>query len=339
MTEMVIGRRCIDAATVLGDLPADLLPVITHAGARSIADTVAADATAAGVRSEVMEVPDGEAAKSFGVLEEIVHWLASLGVRRDGVVVAVGGGSVTDVAGFAAAVYLRGIDVILVPTTLLGAVDASIGGKTGVNVSGKNLAGSFRLPRRVVIDVDVLDSLPEHLRRHGLAEALKAGMIGDPELVALLERGGAGVDLEPVVGRAIDVKVGIVGRDPFEVGERAHLNYGHTVGHAIESALGMAHGDAVAVGMVAAGRVSSLVTGFGEEERQRAIIESLGLPVAAPGADRQDVRRYLHLDKKHDRLGLRMVVLEGVGRPSVVHVDDATVEVALDAAGVAGEDR
>lgn len=335
-TEVILGRSQLDAAAVLGGAFTGPIPVVTQPGAATTAARIAESVEAAGMRSAVMTLDDGEAAKEFGVVGDVIRWLADLGVRRDGVVVAVGGGALTDVAGFIASVYLRGVGVVYVPTTLLGAVDAAIGGKTGINVDGKNLAGSFRHPDRVVIDLDVLDALPGALKRQGFAEALKAGLVGDPGLVDLIERHGLDADLEEVVRRAIDVKAGIVGRDFDESGERAYLNYGHTVGHAIEATSGIPHGDAVAIGMVAAGRASALVAGFGEEDRQRALIADLGLPVAAPDVGAGHVMRHIGRDKKRDARGLRMVVLEAIGVPKVVHVDAATVDAALESVGITG---
>jgi 3-dehydroquinate synthase len=336
MTELVVGRRCLEVRRILGDVDPGTMPIVTQEAALPVVRELAAEAEALGIGCDVLVVPDGEAAKSLAVVEEVVRWLLDLGVRRDGLIVAVGGGAVTDLAGFVAAVYLRGVDAVYVPTTLLGAVDAAIGGKTGIDVDGKNVVGVFRHPRRVLVDVDVLDRLPTELKRQGLAEALKAGLVGDPDLVAALERDRLDVDLESVVRRAIDVKLAIVGRDFEEAGERAHLNYGHTVGHAVETVTGIGHGDAVAVGMIAAGRVSALTVGFADEDRQRDAIAGLGLPVRSPAADREEVVRHVWRDKKRDGAGLRMVVLERIGVPGVVHVDAATVDAALDAVGLQG---
>jgi 3-dehydroquinate synthetase len=339
MTDIVIGRGVIDAAAVIGGRAPALVPIITQPGASGVARALARSIEESGSRPEVLTLPDGEDAKTLGVVEESARWLSGLGIRRDGLVVAVGGGALTDVAGFVAGVYLRGVAAHYVSTTLLGAVDASIGGKTGVNVDGKNVLGVFRQPRRVVIDLDVLDALPVPEKRNGFAEALKAGLVGDPALVSVIEAGGLRSDLEEVVRRAVHVKQGIVERDFEETGERAHLNYGHTIGHAVESATGMAHGEAVAVGMVAAGRVSALLAGFDDERRQGEIIASLGLPTAVEHVDADLVNEFLARDKKHDERGLRMVVLERIGAPRVVHVDGATVREALASVGIAEGDR
>jgi len=298
--------------------------------ARALARAIRAGGEAAAVRV----LPDGEGAKTLAVAGAVYEWLAGLGLNRQDTVLGVGGGALTDAAGFVAATFLRGVEAVFVPTTLLGAVDASIGGKTALNLGAKNLVGAFHHPARVVVDADILDALPERLRIAGSAEALKAGLVGDPGLVALYESDGSGADLEDVVRRAVAVKAAIVGRDPREQGERAHLNYGHTVGHAVEVAGGLGHGPAVAVGMVAAGRASALLAGFTGEGRQRAVLERLGLPVAAPGPGRAAVLGLMGQDKKRTGAGLRMVLLEAVGRPRLEVVGTATVEAALAAVGI-----
>ena len=335
-TRIWLGRKA-DTSTVLGDARPHRVAYIVQPGVPAELGRRLATGSGSGVESAVVEVPDGEAAKTLGVVEEVCRRLAELGLDRSDLIVAVGGGAVTDLAGFVAAVFLRGIRVHYVPTTLLGAVDAAIGGKTGVNAGAKNLVGVFRHAARVVIDVAVLEALPDHLLRSGAAEALKAGMVGDPGLVALYERDGLTASAAEVVERAIRVKSAVVGRDFRETGVRAHLNYGHTVGHAVEVAAGIPHGEAIAIGMIAAGRVSALVARFTGEARQGAIIAGLGLPVTAPPVDAGMVRALLAQDKKRSGGAIRMVVLEDVGRPQVVPVDDATVTAALTAVGIGGE--
>jgi 3-dehydroquinate synthase len=334
-SEIHVGRSFLDAGTVLGsDRRSVTVAVACQPTVVAVAEGLAGALREAGARSEVRVLPDGEAAKELPVIAELYQWLADLGMHRSDVLVGVGGGALTDAAGFAAATYLRGIEFVNVPTTLLGAVDASVGGKTGVNLGAKNLVGAFAHPTRVVIDVDVLELLPPDLKRQGAAEALKAGMIGDERLVALLETEGLDADLEEVVVRAVAVKADVVGRDFTERGERAFLNYGHTVGHALEVALDLSHGEAVAVGMVAAGRVSAIRGGFAAEARQNEAIARLGLPLAAPDADPRRVRDLLGFDKKRDATGLRMVLLDAIGVPKVEHVAPATVEAALAAVGI-----
>lgn len=331
-----MGRGVLDAATVLGERAGRArVAVLTQPGEPTrVGEALVGGLRAGGLAAELRVLPDGEAAKTLAVAEAVYGWLAGLGFTRGDTLLGVGGGALTDLAGFVAATFLRGVEAIYVPTTLLGAVDAAIGGKTGVNLGAKNLVGAFHHPARVVIDADLLDTLPVPLRREGAAEALKAGLIGDPGLVALYERDGLQADVTEVVLRAVAVKAAVVGRDFRERGERAHLNYGHTIGHAVEVAAALGHGPAVAVGMVAAGRAAALVAGFGEETRQREVIAGLGLPVWAPGTDPAEVRRLLDLDKKRDAAGLRMVLLEEIGRPRLEHVAAATVEAALAAVGI-----
>ncbi|MBU1226758.1 MAG: 3-dehydroquinate synthase [Actinobacteria bacterium] len=334
-TQVVLGRSLLAPADILPERERASVAVVAQPATARLARDFARAAVRAGLRSEVRVLPDGEAAKDLGVVAELYEWLIGMSVARSDTLVAFGGGSLTDAAGFAAATYLRGIEVVYVATTLLAAVDAAIGGKTGVNLGAKNLVGSFRHPARVVIDVDVLDRLPAAVKRGGMSEALKAGLIGDEALVGLLERDGMEADLEEVVGRAVAVKAAVVGKDFEEQGERVHLNYGHTVGHGVEVAGGIGHGPAVAIGMVAAGRASALERGFEGEDRQRAAIARLGLPVAAPGLDRMAVLALMAADKKRDAGGLRMVLLERIGAPTVAHVGSATVEAALTAVEIA----
>ncbi len=329
--EVVIGHGLADVAVVDARSGRERAAVLTQPGAARWADTVARSLRATGLEAPVRVLPDGDTAKTLEVAAGAYEWLADEGLHRGDTVVGVGGGAVTDLAGFVAATYLRGVEAVYVPTTLLGAVDAAIGGKTGVNLGGKNLVGAFRHPARVVVDTAILGALPDDLWAEGAAEALKAGMIGDPDLVDLLETHGRQAPVGDVVRRAVSVKAAVVEDDFTEAGRRAVLNYGHTIGHAVEMAAGMSHGRAVAVGMVAAGEASARVCGFTGAGRQRRLIASLGLPVAAPGLDLDEARRLLSLDKKRDAAGLRMVLLEDVGKPTVTHVDSATVEAALTA--------
>ena len=328
-TRVWIGANA-DLAVVLGDaLPRRIAFIVQPGVPAEIGRRLGSDAT-------VIEVPDGEAAKNLATVEMVCLRLSEVGMERTDLLVGVGGGAATDLCGFVAAVFLRGIRVHYVPTTLVGAVDAAIGGKTGVNVGAKNSVGAFRHPARVIIDTAVLEALPLPLVRMGAAEAFKAGMVGDPALVDLYERHGLAAPLGEVVDRAIRVKAAIVGADFLETGVRAHLNYGHTIGHAVELAAGVPHGAAVAIGMVAAGRVSAMLAGFAHETRQATIISSLGLPVVSPPTDPDAVRSLLARDKKRTGGTTRMVVLADVGRPQVVAVDDATVTAALTAVAIGG---
>lgn len=335
-SEILVGRsmldRMIESVTDAGSSAA---AVLCQPSTHGLADRLAGALAAAGISATGYTLPDGEAAKQMAVVEDVYRHLNAEGFTRSDTVVGVGGGSLTDVAGFIAGTYLRGVPAMYLPTTLLGAVDAAIGGKTGVNVDGKNLAGVFKHPLRVIVDVDILDALPRRHKVEGAAEATKTGFIADLGIVEAYEADGLDVDLEDVVNRSVAVKAGVVSEDFREGGRRAVLNYGHTVGHAIETSTGRSHGDAVAIGMIAAGAASEHAVGFSGSDRQRAVLTELGLPVDAPDAKRDRVRAYMALDKKRDANGLRFVLLEEFERPVVRTVDDATVQAALDAIGLA----
>jgi 3-dehydroquinate synthetase len=331
VTDIRIGHAIVGAA-VDGDEP--IVAVFDQPSTVTVADALVAAHEGSGVHVVRRTLPDGEEAKRFAVAEDAIGWLAAAGVHRSGVVVGVGGGALTDAVGFIAAVFMRGVEARYVPTTLLGAVDAAIGGKTALNVNGKNLAGTFTHPARVVVDLDVLAALPAELRAEGMAEAYKAGLIGDAPLAAVIETEGLGADLEEVVTRAIRVKIDIVDEDFTEAGRRAHLNFGHTVGHAVETLSGWRHGPSVAVGMVAAAAISARRTGFDAVDRIRAGLGYLGLPISAQGLDRTEVERLIGLDKKRTASGVQMVLLEGIGRPVVSPVDEATLRLGLETIGI-----
>lgn len=332
-TELIVGHG----------LPDKLLPprpgrqraaVLTQPGATRIALDVAASLRADGLQVEVIGLPDRDEAKTLVVAESVYEALARFGLGRADTVVGVGGGSVSDLAGFVAGTWLRGVEVVHIPTTLLAAVDASIGGKTGVNLAGKNLVGLFWHPTRVIVDVTTLEELPATLRREGLAEALKTGLVGDSELFDLLARHGEQAALEEVVTRCAAVKARVVGADERESGLRAVLNFGHTIGHAIEFASPLSHGECVAVGMVAAGRISERRFRFGDLSRMMEAIGGLGLPTRVDGLDRARVEDLLGHDKKRDESGLRMVLLRHVADPVVTHVDETDIEIGLGAVGL-----
>lgn len=334
-SDVLVGREMLDTVVdSVAETGCRAVAVLCQPTTFALADRLAGAIGAIGIDASGYTLPDGEEAKRMTVVEDVYRHLNDRRFTRADVVVAVGGGSLTDVGGFVAGTYLRGIRTIYVPTTLLGAVDAAIGGKTGVNVDGKNLAGVFKHPERVVIDVDTLDSLPERQRIEGTAEALKTGFIADMEIVEAYERLGSAVDLEEVVNRCVAVKAAVVSEDFTETGRRAILNYGHTVGHAIETTTGCSHGEAVSIGMVAAAAASEQKLGFAGFARQVDVLTALGLPVSAVGAERAGVRSVMALDKKRDATGLRFVLLSAFEEPEVVSVDDATVDVALDAVGL-----
>lgn len=332
-SEVLIGRR----------LPDPLIPpsegrraaaVLTQPGARAAADHV--EELLRGQGAEVVvswTLPDREAAKTVRTAEMAYERLAEANLGRDDVIVGVGGGAATDLAGFVAATWLRGVECVLVPTTLLAAVDAAIGGKTGVNVAGKNLVGAFWHPSRVAVSLRILEELPEELLREGAAEAVKAGFIADPRLVELLDRCGLRAPLGEVVRRAVAVKTEVVTGDFREAGRRAILNFGHTIGHGVEAACGMPHGLAVAVGMVAAAEISAHRYGF-DPMLVRGPLRKLGLPTQAPPVDREQVATLISRDKKRTAHGLRMVLLRGIGDPVVEQVGPEEIDLGLAAAGV-----
>ena len=289
------------------------------------------------------EFPSGEKAKSWDSLLAAWTAFAGAGLDRGSVVIAVGGGSLTDLVGFAAATWHRGIPWIAVPTTFLGMVDAAIGGKTAINLpGGKNLVGAFHHPRAVVCDLAFLDTLPPEEFATGLAEVVKAGIVGDPGLFTLLE--GRGNDLRrdgdlrfEVVRRAVAVKAAIVGRDERESGERRVLNFGHTVGHALEKAsgFGLPHGRAVAAGMVAECRIACARKLLGPEVlgRVERTIEALGLPTSSPALDRRAILDALSADKKARGGRLVFALPRDLGRVEIVEgIGPAEVAAALEAA-------
>ncbi len=305
--------------------------VLTQPGeARRVADSFTARLT--DIESIVVELPDRESAKELAVVGDTYDRLADFNLGRHDTVVGVGGGALTDVAGFIAATWLRGVESVLVPTTLLGAVDASIGGKTGINRRGKNLVGAFWHPSRVMIDLDTLDRLPNGLRLEGSAEIIKAGLIRDPAIVEAYAASGLDAPLDDVVPRAVAVKAAIVAGDFREAGDRALLNFGHTIGHAVEILAPMPHGHAVSVGMVAAGLVSSARFGF-DAGWLTDLLFTVGLPVAASGISGSAALQLVERDKKRTAAGIRMVLLRSIGDPVIEVVSLEEVRTALAAIG------
>jgi 3-dehydroquinate synthase len=300
-----------------------------------------------GLTSVLLTVPSGEEAKSLQSYEALLRQLAGREAHRDDVIVGLGGGAVCDLAGFVAATYMRGLRVVQVPTTLTAEVDAAIGGKTAINLpEGKNLVGAFHQPEGVLADVDTLGTLDDRVYRSGLAEVAKIALTLDDELLARLEADPAPVvardpaAMEVVVARCVAAKARIVAADERDTAERLVLNYGHTIGHALErldSFAGRTHGEAVALGMLAAARLAER-RGMATDltTRTRRLFADLGLSPdgALPPVD--DLLRALRLDKKY-RDGVRFVLLEGVGRPVVADdVSDEEIRSALEEIGVPG---
>lgn len=275
------------------------------------------------------EVPDGEPAKDIAVAAELWSRLGQAGFTRGDAIVGLGGGATTDLAGFVAATWLRGVRVVQVPTTLLGMVDAAVGGKTGVNTGeGKNLVGAFHPPAGVVCDLATLASLPRDDLVSGMAEVVKVGLIDDTSILEIIEADPVGATdptgpaLRELVERSVRVKADVVGGDLEDRGRREILNYGHTLAHAIEKVHGYTwrHGDAVSVGLVFAAELSHLAgrLGAADVERHRSLLQSLGLPVTCPSGRWPDLLDAMRVDKKARGSVLRFVVLDGIGRPGVL---------------------
>jgi 3-dehydroquinate synthase len=298
----------------------------------------------AGYRVVPIEVPSGESSKSLTQLEALYEALSAAGLDRASAVVALGGGVVGDLAGFAAATYLRGIAFVQVPTTLLAQVDASVGGKTGIDLpAGKNLVGAFHQPHLVWIDLETLATLPEPDYRSGLAEVIKYGVIADAPLLGYLERNQEAIltrqpeHLEQIVGRSCQIKAEVVGQDERESGLRAILNYGHTVGHAVETVSGYGHylhGEAVAIGMAAAGWLSVRLGRLSPEwaSRIEGLIARYGLPTRLrEPLPTELLMSAMRQDKKSRGGELRFVLAREPGDVAVAPVPDDVIQEALEA--------
>lgn len=301
-----------------------------------VADTLRAD----GVDVHEISVPAGESAKTRSTIDALWSAFAGAAIGRGDAVVAVGGGATTDVVGFAAATWLRGVRVVHVPTTLLGMVDAAIGGKTGINTdAGKNLVGAFHPPAGVVVDLDVLATLPVAEWVNGMAEVVKTGFIADPVILDLIDSDPDatarpdGTHVRELVERSIAVKAKVVSADLREAGLREVLNYGHTLAHAIEKVedFRWPHGHAVSVGLVFAAALGRYAGRLDEPTaaRHRPMLEQLGLPTTYKRDAWPRLLEAMHMDKKARAGRLRFIVLEAVGRPVVLEApDQRTLETA-----------
>lgn len=271
----------------------------------------------------------GETSKNGETLLKLLNFLAENQLTRSDLLVALGGGVVGDLAGFAASCYLRGIPFVQVPTTLLAAVDSSVGGKTAIDLpAGKNLAGAFYQPSLVLCDLDTLDSLPEEIFRDGCAEVIKYAMLYDPKLFAELEESGPGFDRERVVARCVEMKRNVVAEDEFDRGERMKLNLGHTVGHGIEagSHFAISHGKAVAMGMAIMARAAKCRG----QERLLALLETFGLPTGTDlSADR--LLPAMLSDKKRSAGTVNLIVPRDIGDCEIVPTPVETLKSILEA--------
>jgi 3-dehydroquinate synthase len=329
---------------LLGELPR----MIGSKAARvAIVHPKALTATAEAIRSDLdptyeavtIEVPDAEEAKSVQVLAYLWSVLGQAGFTRTDAVVGVGGGATTDLAGFAAATWLRGVRVVQIPTTLLGMVDAAVGGKTGINTpEGKNLVGAFHPPAGVLCDLAALETLPRSDYVAGLAEVVKCGFIADPAILELVESDPEaattphGPHTRELIERSIKVKADVVSADLTEAGLREILNYGHTLGHAIErnERYQWRHGAAISVGMVFAAELGRLAGRLDEAtaNRHREILGALGLPLSYDAEAWPKLLETMRIDKKSRADRLRFIVLQGLAKPTVLEAPDPQLLVA-----------
>ncbi|CAM3923370.1 3-dehydroquinate synthase [Roseateles saccharophilus] len=347
--EIRIGSGLLDAASSWQGLPKAGAAVIVsnETVAPLYAERLKSQLRAVYPRVDLVVLPDGEQHKDWASLNRICDHLLGEALDRRTVLFALGGGVIGDMTGFAAAIYMRGVPFVQVPTTLLAQVDSSVGGKTAINHPlGKNMLGAFYQPERVIADLDSLDSLPDRELRAGLAEIIKYGPIADAgflcwiedNLDALLARDKA--VLGYAVRRSCEIKADVVGQDEREQGLRAILNFGHTIGHAIEAGLGYGawlHGEAVACGMVLAADLSQrkglMPTAF--VGRLRALIERAGLPVRPPKLGAERYLQLMRVDKKAEAGAIRFVLIEELGRAGLHAVPDALIAETLAAYGAA----
>ncbi|MCY4411403.1 MAG: 3-dehydroquinate synthase [Caldilineaceae bacterium] len=299
--------------------------IVTNADIGALyADIVSESLQQEGYTPLVCLVPEGEAHKTLATIQSLYDQFVTAGLDRSSPIVGLGGGVIGDMAGFAAATYLRGAPFVQIPTSLLSMVDASVGGKTGVDLpQGKNLVGAFKQPAVVIIDPEVLAELPAEEFRSGLAEIVKHGILGAPDLFRQMEEEGP-TNLTQMISDAVRVKVDVVIEDPFERGRRATLNLGHTFGHAIEQVSGyrLRHGEAVAVGTVAAARMAVALGRCDAETANRieSCLDRLGLPISATGLDLDEVYAMMFQDKKRRGKTLRFIIPQAIG--DVIIIDD-----------------
>ena len=310
--DIILKRGCLSNLHQFTDLTHRRVFVLTDSGvpaqyARTVADQCE--------NGTVYTIPQGEGSKCLKVYGQVLTAMLEFGMDRKDLLVAVGGGVVGDLGGFCAASYMRGIDFVNCPTTTLSQIDSSIGGKTAIDLgSAKNIVGAFWQPQVVLVDPDTLTTLPRRQYINGLAEAVKAGLIADPELFDVFEHGDVDKDIETIIYRSLLVKKKIVEQDERESGARKALNFGHTIGHGIEAVKGVRgrrtnglyHGECVALGMLPMIEDRSL------QKRTRAVLRKLGLPVRT-GVDKHKVLEYMRHDKKSGGKSITVIRVPGLG--------------------------
>lgn len=344
--EVLVGRQLLgELGTLVGER-AKRVAVIHPEALAETGEALRADLAGQGFDAVAIQVPNAEEAKTAEVAAYCWKALGQSGFTRTDVIVGVGGGATTDLAGFVAATWLRGVRWIAIPTTVLAMVDAAVGGKTGINTAeGKNLVGAFHPPAGVLCDLAALDSLPVHDFVSGLAEVIKAGFIADPTILELIEadpqgaRTPEGPHTAELIERSIKVKAEVVSSDLKESGLREILNYGHTLAHAIEKneRYEWRHGAAVAVGMHFAAELAALAGRLDDAtaDRHRTILESVGLPLSYRYDQWPKLLETMKVDKKSRGNLLRFIVLDGLGKPTVLEGPDPAVLLA--AYGEVGE--
>lgn len=340
--EVLVGRQLLGYLPELLGKQARRVAVLHPEALAETGQVLREDLAEQGYEAIAVQLPNAEESKTAEVAAYCWKALGQTGFTRSDVIVGVGGGATTDVAGFVAATWLRGVRWIALPTTVLGMVDAAVGGKTGINTAeGKNLVGAFHPPAGVLCDLSALESLPVHDYVSGLAEVIKAGFIADPVILELIEsdpqaaRGPGGPHTAELIERSIRVKAEVVASDLKESGLREILNYGHTLAHAIEKneRYEWRHGAAVSVGMVFAGELGRIAgrLDHATADRHRAVLDSVGLPVTYRGDQWPKLLETMKVDKKTRGDRLRFIVLDGLAKPVVLESPDPAVLLAAHA--------
>ncbi|MEN9751382.1 MAG: hypothetical protein RLZZ600_429 [Actinomycetota bacterium] len=335
---VTVGRGILaDSSLVLEALGANVAKVlVVHPATLGAKANALRDQLKGNVDVLLAEVPDAEAGKRIEVAEFCWQVLGQADFTRSDAIIGLGGGAVTDLAGFVAATWLRGVRLVQIPTTVLGMVDASVGGKTGINTAeGKNLVGAFYAPHAVLCDIDLLETLPRNELLAGFAEIVKYGFIADEEILQILETDiDRATDYQSdefhrLIELSVGIKARVVSEDFTEQGQREILNYGHTLGHAIEHAerYQWRHGAAISIGMVFAAELSRMTQNLSDEtvERHRRILSSLTLPTEYPAGRWESLLATMKRDKKARGAMLRFIVLSDVAKPTVLNVPDTSV--------------
>lgn len=293
----------------------------------------------------LIEIPGGEASKNLETINHIYDHFLRYGLGRDAKVLIIGGGAVCDAAAFAAATYMRGISAIMVPTTLLSQVDAGVGGKNGINVGGyKNVVGTIRQPELVLCDPVFLKTLPAAELRSGFAEVIKHAVIADPAYFSFIQsniekaRALDSAVMERIVYDSLVVKSGVVSRDELDTGERMKLNFGHTIGHAVEAVTKLSHGESVSIGMAAEARLSTERKMLSEDDYQSllSLLKSFELPTGAGNCSASELKAAMKIDKKRSGVKVSATFLKGLGTSVIEQISMREMEGLIDALCIAG---